>query len=267
METRYNELFSRNIRILTEKEQEKLSNSRIAIAEVDYCRRSFDVIMDRNWKDFWSKFSKEAYDNIILLPENKKMLSRIAELAGTNKKVLDAGCGTGNLTIKLAENNEVTAIDFSPGMIAATMEKIKAMNNVAVKQGDVNSLQFPDKSFDIVTSVNVLFNLENPKKAIKEAHRVLKDDGLFIVSSPLKHEGLTKEFLDKVFVDGKQGGVEKERIIELLDFNKIVFSEGGMKFAPEYPEILNLMDESNFAVVKADKIYYDTNFLIVARKK
>ena len=33
-------------------------------------------------------------------------------------------------------------------------------------KGDATSLPFPASSFDVVTSVNVLFNLENPKKAI-----------------------------------------------------------------------------------------------------
>lgn len=221
--------------------------------------------VQRDWKEFWNEFSVKAYDYVTLLPEYKRMVDKIVKSVGNNKKVLDAGCGTGNLTLKLARNNEVTAIDYSPTMLKVATEKTKNFDNVLIKQGDVTALLFEDKSFDIVVSVNVLFNLDNPGKAILEAKRVLKDNGILIISTPSKNTGLNKEFMDKVFADAKKGNIGIEKIMKLKKFNKILFEKGGMNFVPTRAQILELLD-NGFEIMNIEKIYYGTNFLIRARK-
>lgn len=50
---------------------------------------------------------------------------------------------------------------------------------------DIHDLKFKDEEFDIVVCNAVLEHVENPIKAIKELHRVLKKDGLMWVEVPL----------------------------------------------------------------------------------
>ena len=235
---------------------------------VDFFRRSFDVIntADFKWSDFWSDFSKEAYDYIPLLPENQKMLNRVAELIGKGKEVLDAGCGTGNLTIKLAENNKVTAVDFSDGMLVKLKEKNKYFKNITIKVGDVTALDILNDTFDAVASVNVLFNLDDPEKAIREANRVLKKGGVFVVSSLLKNKGFAVEHKGKVIDEAVQNNIKVDKIEKIFDFQRKMYQAGGFKFTPTVEEICGLLTNNGFEVLAQEEAYYDTNFLISAQK-
>ena len=218
------------------------------------------------WDNFWTRFSKEAYDYTNLLPENKKMLDKTSSLVGNNKNVLDAGCGTGNLSIKLAEKNRVTALDLNTSMLEVAAEKTKQNNTVTFKKGDVTKLPFGNNTFDAVTSVNVLYHLDNPIDAIKEAERVLKYGGLFIIASPLKGAALSKEFVDKVTKDCREGNVNMEKFNKLKDYNKILFEKRGLKFTPTFQEMEKLLISHAFEIVHKERVYYGMNFLICAKK-
>ena len=50
--------------------------------------------------------------------------------------------------------------------------------------GSAYDVPIEDKSVDAILSIQVLEHLENPRRAFQEAHRILKDDGLMIVSCP-----------------------------------------------------------------------------------
>jgi len=218
------------------------------------------------WDNFWTKFSKEAYDYTNLLLENRRMLDKVALLVGRYKNILDTGCGTGNLTIKLAEKNKVIALDLNTSMLEIAAEKTKQNSNVTFKKGDVTKLPFGNNTFDVVTSVNVLYHLDNPIDAIKEAERVLKYGGLFIIASPLKGAALSKEFVDKVTKDCKESNVNMEKFNKLKEYNKILFEKGGLKFTPTFHEMEKLLTSHAFEIIHKEKIYYGMNFLICAKK-
>ena len=136
-----------------------------------------------------------------LLPSNK------------NLKVLDIGTGPGFFTIILEElgYTNITGIDVS--------EKIQLI------QMDDQSLEFKPKSFDIIVSRNLTWNLEKPQQAYSEWLRVLKPNGaLFIFDANwyafLKNESLAKEFeakrqqaIEEKLEDYWQGeGVDEEKM-------------------------------------------------------
>jgi ubiquinone/menaquinone biosynthesis C-methylase UbiE len=219
-----------------------------------------------NWDSFWTEFSKEAYDYTNLLPENRRMLNKIALLAGKGNNILDAGCGTGNLIIKLIKNNKVTGLDLNDSMLSIAAKKTKQYDFVTLKQGDVTKLPFCDNIFDVVTSVNVIYNLNNPQSAIKEARRVLKDNGLLIVASPLKGVSLTKKFIKKVKKDCREGNVDPKKLSKIKKYNEVIFKKRGFKFTPNFQEISKLLMSYGFEILHKEKVNYDTNFLICARK-
>ena len=219
-----------------------------------------------SWDDFWTDFSKQAYDYTNLLPENKKMLNKIASLVGRNKKVLDAGCGTGNLIKLIAENNELIAMDLNKSMLSIAMKKTKNFSNVSFKKGSVTELPFENDSFDVITSINVIYHLDEPEKVIKEARRVLKENGKLIISSPLKGIALDDEFIKKVIKDCQEGKVDMEKFNKLRGYNNIIFDKGGFKFTPSMQEISDLLKSNGFEIIIKERIYYDMNFLICARK-
>lgn len=94
-------------------------------------------------------------------------------------KVLDVGCGGGLLTNALAlEGHDVTGIDLSQSSLetAKRFDKTKKVHYVKANAYD---LPFPSENFDVVCAMDILEHVENPAQLIKEASRVLKNNGLF----------------------------------------------------------------------------------------
>ncbi|MBW2976657.1 class I SAM-dependent methyltransferase [Candidatus Woesearchaeota archaeon] len=218
------------------------------------------------WKQFWNEFAISSYDNICLLKEYNKLLDKISLMVGSGKRVLDAGCGTGNLAARLAKNNKVTAVDFSREMLRVAKEKTRKLPQVEVMEGDVTSLESEGSAFNVVVSVNVLLNLDNPEKSIRESYRVLKEKGALIVSCPVSGVKLSKELADKAYSDTYKLNENREKITELLRFNRLLFKNGGIKFKPTEQEITDLIKKEGFKIVSAEKIYYGSNVLIHAVK-
>lgn len=93
-------------------------------------------------------------------------------------KVLDAGCGFGFSLSEFQEIGiEAHGIDVSEFVV-------KSNENPNVILGNVQNLPYRDESFDVVISTEVLEHLENPKQAIEELKRVLRDDGYILLTTP-----------------------------------------------------------------------------------
>jgi ubiquinone/menaquinone biosynthesis C-methylase UbiE len=112
---------------------------------------------------------------------NYRVVGRVliaASLVGRNKKVLDIGCRTGEVTRFFSYWNDVTGIDFIPEFIEQA-KKLKG--NYFVFDVDNNVLPFQDKSFDVVFCGETLEHIHNRNNLMQECHRILKDDGKIII--------------------------------------------------------------------------------------
>ncbi|MFD9940981.1 class I SAM-dependent methyltransferase [Nonomuraea sp. NPDC059023] len=98
---------------------------------------------------------------------------RLAERLRPFARVLDVGCGDGNLR---AESPQVVGLDGSMTMLRA--------HPAPRVLGEAAALPFRDGSFDAVTAVNMLYHLPDPLLAIREARRVLRPGGLFVAVTP-----------------------------------------------------------------------------------
>lgn len=98
----------------------------------------------------------------------------LAALPG--ERILDLGCGDGQLTQKLAQAGaQVTGVDASAEMAAAA----RALGVVA-EVGNAEALPYPDRSFDAVFSNAALHWVRNQDAMLAEVHRVLKPGGRFV---------------------------------------------------------------------------------------
>jgi ubiquinone/menaquinone biosynthesis C-methylase UbiE len=102
---------------------------------------------------------------------------------GSAIDALDAGCGTGFLSLELAaRGHRVTGVDFAPAMLAEARRKA-AERGAAIRfeEGDAEQLPFAARSFDLVVSRHVLWTLPHPEAAIDEWIRVLRPGGRLAV--------------------------------------------------------------------------------------
>jgi len=95
-------------------------------------------------------------------------------------KILDMGCGTGDLAIAFSDMGTVFGCDFCQPMLRLGGEKIakgSGAGRIYLAGADALALPFADGSFDIAVSAFVLRNLADIGLGFREAHRVLKPGG------------------------------------------------------------------------------------------
>ena len=108
--------------------------------------------------------------------EKEKIKSKTASL-----KILDIGCGTGKLAVCLSEETGCAVTGIDPVRANVEKARIKSPSVTFVVQSAVE-MTFADNPFDFAVSLKALHEIPNPKEALKEAERVLKESGrLFII--------------------------------------------------------------------------------------
>ncbi|MBN1665104.1 MAG: methyltransferase domain-containing protein [Deltaproteobacteria bacterium] len=95
-------------------------------------------------------------------------------------KVLDLGCGTGNLSAQLLECVPVEAIGIDKSLGMLKKANTKALQ-VLCADADANPLPFKNDSFDIVIGAYVIHHIRSRTALIKDCFRILKDDGAMIL--------------------------------------------------------------------------------------
>lgn len=131
-----------------------------------------------------------AYDGLVQKYMNilhAGFVETVLNLGPVRGKALEVGTGTGRISIELARNNPdftVWAIDLSEPMLQVGRENEQqagVMGRVHFTRGDAKRLPFPDRTFDLVFSHNMMHHLPEPIQMVKDMVRVLKPDGGFFL--------------------------------------------------------------------------------------
>lgn len=129
------------------------------------------------------RFVPEGWGGRLIAIEHESRY-RWAEGLARDRDVLDVACGVGYGTAILAEAGarRVLGVDVSPGAVDDARGRAGDRAEFAV--GDLHNLPCEDRSFDLVTCLETIEHVADPDRALSELRRVLRPDGLLLLSSP-----------------------------------------------------------------------------------
>jgi SAM-dependent methyltransferase len=131
----------------------------------DYEQQTFQA-EDRHW---WYRGRRTVLERV---------LDGLA--LGEPIRILDAGCGSGRNMVDLARRGTVTGVELS----GPSVEKARERGCGEVIEGSVLEMPFPDDSFDLAVSLDVIEHLEDDLGALRELRRVVAPGGALLVTVP-----------------------------------------------------------------------------------
>ncbi len=150
--------------------------------------------------NFWKKYF-QVYDSLNELIPYSALLSTIVEMLDIHDgdTVLDAGSGTGNLSILITQaGGKVVAFDSSQEGMA--LHRCKQPTAILINGDLMNPLPFDNSSFNKICSNNVIYTI--PKKyresLFREFYRILRPGGIIVVSNIRRNFSPTSIYGDHV---------------------------------------------------------------------
>lgn len=157
-----------------------------------------------NVEDFYDQLSS-SYTDLIkkCVPRYEELLNNMFLYLNADFKplrILDLGCGTGNLTQKIIEkfpDAEIDALDLSEEILEECKKRFANKNNINYLQADFKDMQISVNEYDLVMSSIAIHHVEDPHKfeLYKKVYQCLKHGGIFIFADQTR--GITDEIYFK----------------------------------------------------------------------
>ncbi len=145
-----------------------------------------DELTKTAWEKNWQDIRMEEILEIFSYERVKKQMEIFLRVLPKKQKILEGGCGLAPYLIRLRQlGYDVEGIDYN----LAPIQKVLAFDPLLpVRVGDVLNIPYPDNHFGAYISLGVIEHFtEGPVGAIREAHRVLRPDGVLVLAVPQNH--------------------------------------------------------------------------------
>jgi len=229
--------------------------------------------------EIWNNYMK-CYDGLMELQAYRDNLKDILKRISPKpqEQILDAGSGTGNLSIQMKEcGANILSLDFSPEALAVHLSKDPAACTLQASLED--PLPLDSNTQDKICCASVLFSLSKNGRALatREFFRVLKPGKMLLVTAGTKQASLAT--LIKLYYLGlrKSSGRFPAALGVIFSLNKILpilyYNWRLQKLPPDEgftilreEELSNLLKDSGFTDIEMDRTYGNSFLLITARK-
>lgn len=116
-------------------------------------------------------------------------LLALAALLDERWTVADLGCGTGRIAEAIAPFvRSVIAVESSAAMLGAARRRLKDLDHVELRRGELEALPIDDDSIDAAVLCLVLHHVADPPAALREAARALHAGGRLLIVDMCRHD-------------------------------------------------------------------------------
>lgn len=170
--------------------------------------------MAEDWDALAASFDDEP-DHGLLDPAVREAWWSVLEpeLPAAPAAVVDLACGTGSLSLLLADHgHRVTGVDLAPAMLERARAKLAGRAHLVL--GDVADPPVPDAGFDVVLARHILFAVDDPEAVVARWVRLLSPGGRLVLVEGFWHtgSGLHAEEVRRIVL-----GARTEAVVTRLD--------------------------------------------------
>ena len=177
---------------------------------------------------------------------------------GEGDSVLDLGCGAGGLSEYISDETgaHVTGLDYALTAIETATNRTKVKRDrLTFVQGDMNSLDFAERSFDKVISIDTIYWVADIDDALASISRLLKPGGrlgIFVANTPLMDDASGAYEPDGTWIARSLRKLG-------LDYDVYDYTESFLQFWPKLKKVvLELKDDF---VAEGNEVIFDSFML------
>ena len=208
----------------------------------------------------------------ILLQNPYSAHSRMLDLVGRDKRVLEVGCATGYITRKMKENNcKVTGIEIDSQ--SAEIAKQYCEQIIIGNIEEIKDLNLQQEYFDFILFADVLEHLVNPIKTLFRIKKYLKKDGRLFISLPnVANYRVRLNLLVGRFDYTKIGLLDRThlRFFTIKTAKQLIKNAGlkleGMDVTPTWNSSISFLNKFYYSIAKVFKGLFGYNILLLASK-
>ena len=178
----------------------------------------------------------------------------IHRYADSGAKILEVGAGTGRYSVALAkEGFDVTSVELVESNLEQLRKNSAGIANIRAFQGDATNLSdFAEESFDMTLVLGPMYHLYDKgdiNRAIDEAVRVTKKDGIILFAFISVFGIMFANYLNERWADGEEENFTKE--YKIRHFEEQMFTGYDI---PEFESLFEQKPVSHIATVNTDGI-------------
>ena len=209
------------------------------------------------------KYTEQLRKNFLQFTENA--FNSLPKME--NPRILELGCGSGLVTIKLAElsDGNITAIDIDQSLLDNLTKKLNERNlknRITIIRMDLLKNNFPDEMFDLIWEEGVI-QIIGFEESFKACHRILKPGGYLVLGQAIRSMERNLDLLKKYDFELVNQLNWPEACWWTLYYEPL---EKKLKESPDLFENFSTI-ESEINMIKANIKYSDCAHYIIRKKE